>query len=73
MACTDFDVSPRQHYLEGASAPGKHFYRQQHVHCERGLYGSYTVNCSGMMVPNSGGFCNGVGGKGVMVPGTYLV
>ena len=28
MACTDFDVSPWQHYLEGASAPGKYFYRQ---------------------------------------------
>ena len=41
-----------------------------------GLYGTYTVNCSGMMpghlptFPNGGGFCNGVNGKGVMIPST---
>jgi len=42
-----------------------------------GKFGSYTVNCTGLnngtdlpTYPHGDGFCNGVGGQGVMAPGT---
>ena len=77
FACTGFDVSPWQHYLEGPPhLHGMRVLNNTFTACG-GRFGSYTVNCSGLnngtnlpTYPGGDGFCNGVAGQGVMVPST---
>jgi hypothetical protein len=82
MACTGFDVSPWQHYLEGPPHLENMTVRGNTFTACGGVFGTMRVNCSGL---NNGtnlptyagptghatdGFCTGVGGAGVMVPST---
>ena len=82
LACTGFDVSPWQHYLEGPPHLANMTVRANTFTACGGRYGTIRVNCSGL---NNGttlptyaggtghatdGFCTGVGGAGVMVPST---
>ena len=77
LACTGFDVSPWQHYLEGPPHLKNMTVTNNTFTACGGHYGTYTVNCSGMnngtnlpTYPRGDGFCNGVGGAGVMLPTT---
>lgn len=82
MACTGFDVSPWQHYLEGPPHLENMTVRRNTFTACGGVFGTMRVNCSGL---NNGtnlptyagaggqatdGFCTGVNGAGVMIPST---
>ena len=77
FACTGFDVSPWQHYLEGPPHLfGMTVVNNTFTACG-GTYGTFKINCTGLnngtdlpTYPHGDGFCNGVGGQGVMIPTT---
>ena len=82
MACTGFDVSPWQHYLEGPPHLANMTVRGNTFTACGGVFGTMRVNCSGLNngtnLPTTAGptghatdgFCTGVAGVGVMVPST---